>query len=220
MTPKNEPVLPLIRAAAIEPAVCRRTAMVLAQVQDSSGGSFHASMATLAAWAGMSSGQTRKHVHSLINMGVLQVLANRNGGSSQSLPQYQFNSLRLRALGQQPGSTPDMFQTPALARKAFHATDERGNQVEMVIEIRGQPGMRLVRFVRPTSTGTYLYGQASLQAMLRPGFAKGAWTGWLNPHEWCPEWVESVQASPETVESLRQWAQQVALGRVESAVQA
>ena len=218
MTQSSEPVAPLVRAAAIEPAVCRRTALVLADLQVRSGQSFQASMATLAGLVGMSVNQARKHVHALVTMDLLRVVANANGGSCKALPEYQFNVLRLRALGQQPGSTPDMFQTPALARREFLTTDEKGNEVSMSIEMRGQPGMRQVRFVRPTPAGTFLYGQTSLEVLLRPGFAKGAWTGWLNPHVWCPEWVEPVQASQETIETLRQWCQEVALGRVGSAV--
>lgn len=218
MNQSFEPVLPLVQGAAIEPAACLRTALAMAELHDVNNGVLKASMASLADLVGLSTPQVRKHVHALISLGVLEVTANAHGGAPVAVPHYRFNVLRLHALGQQLGRTPDMFQTPVVARKRFDATDEAGHHAYMILEMRGQPGMRIARFVRTTQRGDVLYGQAPLQALLLPGFAKGAWTGWLNPHEGSPNWAEPVFAPPETIESLRQWAQQIALGRVESAV--
>ena len=218
MTHHFEPVRPFVRAAGIEPAGSLRAALAMAELHDANGGLLKASMASLGALAGLSKQQVRKHVHALISLGVLEVTANAHGGAPGAVPHYRFNVLRLRTLSQQPGKTPDMFQTPALARKRFDATDEAGRQADMVLEMRGQPGIRFIRFVRTTRQGDILYGQAPLKALLLPSFAKGAWTGWLNPHEGSPNWAEPVFTPPETIESLRQWTQQIALGRVESAV--
>ncbi|CAN7704405.1 hypothetical protein LJR066_005720 [Acidovorax sp. LjRoot66] len=215
MTSPVEPVLPLVQAAAIEPAVCRRTALVLAVAQDRNGGSFQASMATLAAWVGMSAGQTRKHVHALVMMDVLQVLANGNGGSSKALPLYQFNALRLGALAHQPGRTSDLFNTVPPPRLRFYAVGTQDALMQMAIELHGRPGQRVVRFVWETKQGDVPYGIADLQALLLPPFAKGAWTGQLNPHAGAATWAHPVNTSPETVEELRLWAQDVALGRLE-----
>ena len=220
MNPEFQRVAPLVRAATIEPASCLRVALAMAELHDTNGGVLKASMASLAALAGLSTPQVRKHVHALISLGVFEVTANAHGGAPGTVPHYRFNVLRLRTLGEQSGRTPDMFHALVVAHKRFDATDEEGRQADMVLEMRGQPGMRIARFVRTTPRGDILYGQAPLQALLLPGFAKGAWTGWLNPHEGSPSWAEPVYAPPKTVESLRQWAQQVALGRVESAVQA
>lgn len=220
MTHHFEPVLPLVRAAGIEPAGCLRAALAMAELHDANGGLLKASMASLGALAGLSKQQVRKHVHALISLGVLEVTVNAHGGAPGAVPHYRFNVLRLRTLSQQPGKTTDMFQTPLVTRQCFEATDEAGQRVGMVLELRGQPGMRVVRFVRPTVQGDLLYGQTRLQALLLPGFAKGAWTGWLNPQDGAPAWAGDVFTTPDTVEYLRQWAQAAALGRTESVVEA
>lgn len=219
MTPASNPVLPLVRCAAIEPEACRRTALILAEAQDSNGGKFDASMACIAAWTGLSKAQARKHVHALVKMDVLRVLANANGGDPLAWPVYQFNVLRLRAIGQQSGQTPDMFSVSLPPRRGFYALDDSDGGAEMVamaLEILGRPGQRQVRFVRAGLHGDIAYGRTHLRALLLPSFAKGAWTGWLNPQEGAPDWAGSVYTAPETVERLRQWAQSVALGRIES----
>ena len=42
----HQPILPLLRSVAIEPAACRRTALAMAAAADSAGGTLAASMAT------------------------------------------------------------------------------------------------------------------------------------------------------------------------------
>lgn len=216
MTSPAEPVLPLVQAAAIEPAVCRRTALVLAVAQDRNGGSFQASMATLAAWVGMSTGQTRKHVHALVTMEVLQVLANGNGGSSKALPIYQFNTLRLRVLAHQPGGTSDLFNAAPPPRRRFYAVDTQDTLMQMAIELHGRPGQRAVRFCWETKQGEVPYGMTHLQALLLPAYAKGAWTGQLLPQLGAPAWAHPATVDQETQQELRHWAQDAALGRVET----
>jgi hypothetical protein len=220
MTHHFEPVLPLVRAAAIEPAACLRAALAMAELHDANGGVLKASMASLAALAGLSTPRVRKHVHALITLGVLEVTANAHGGAPGAVPHYRFNVARLRALCQQPGSTPDMFSTPVVQRRSFYAFDEGDTLVEMAVEVRGRPGKRQVRFVRPTPQGDIPYGMTYLRALLLPPFAKGAWTGWLNPQDGAPAWADDVYTNPEAVECLRQWAQAAALGRTESVVEA
>ncbi|MBV7428068.1 MULTISPECIES: hypothetical protein [unclassified Acidovorax] len=216
MSATLEPVVPLVQVAAIEPAACRRAALVLAAAQDRNGGSFQASMATIAGWVGMSQGQTRKHVHALFTMGVLKVLANGNGGSSKALPLYQFDPLRLRALAHQPGITSDLFNTAPAPRRRFYAVDTQNALKQMATELHGRPGQRVVRFVWETKQGDVAYGWGPLQMLLLPPFAKGAWTGQLNPQPGAPAGAKTVNTAAETVEELRAWAQDVALGRMEN----
>lgn len=216
MTTSLEPVLPLVRAAVIEPTVCRRTALALAELQDASGGSFAASMATLATTVGMCKAQTRKHVHALVMMDVLHVVANAHGGAPGAVPHYQFNRSRLRALGQQPGTIPDMFCAPPAPRRSFTGF-EGETAVGMAIEVIGLPGQRVIRFVRESDQGDIPCGTAPLRALLVPRFAKGAWTGWLAPKGSASEGRNSVYTPPETVELLQQWVQEAALGRSEGA---
>ncbi len=220
MTEQFEPVLPLVRAAAIEPVACRRVALVLALEQDSNGGSLSASMASLSSLVGMSPGQTRKHVHALVAMDVLQVLANANGGSPQALPQYRFNALRLRALAEQPGKTHDLFHSSPVPRTRFFAADGEDSEdarLGMAMELHGRAGDRSIRFFRESPQGDIAYGWAPLQMLMRPLMAKGAWTGWLNPEAGAPVWALSVYTFPEIAERLQRWAQEIALGRSEAA---
>lgn len=218
MTEHFEPVLPLVRAAAIEPAACRRVAFALAEAQDNSiKGMFSVPMAGIAAWTELSKGQARKHVHALLKMGVLIVLANANGGDPGAWPVYQFNAPRLRALAQQSGRTSDLFEATPIPRMSFMAEDEAGERQYMAIELYGRPGQRTVRFFLESPKGDIAYGWTRLQALLLPVLAKGSWTGWLNPETEAPDWALPVFVSPETVEALQQWAQDNALGRIESA---
>jgi hypothetical protein len=216
MSATSEPVLPLVQTTAIEPAVCQRVALVLAKAQDRNGGAFQASMATLAAWVGLSAGQTRKHVHALISLGVLHVLANGNGGSAKAPPLYRFDALRLRSLAHQPGRTPDLFSVAPPPRLRFYAIDAQGTLAQMAIELHGRPGHRLVRFVSESRNGDIPYGVTNLQALLLPSFAKGAWTGQLLPAPGAPPRAHPVSVDQETQQELRHWAQNAALGRVET----
>ena len=216
MSTMSEPVLPLVQMAAIEPAVCRRVALALAKAHDRNDGAFQASMATLASWVGLSAGQTLKHVHALISLGVLQVLANGNGGAAKAPPLYRFDMLRLRALANQPGRTPDLFNVTPPPRLRFYAVDAQGTLAQMAIELHGRPGHRSVRFIRENRQGDTPYGMTHLQALLLPVYAKGAWTGQLLPGPGAPSWAHPVTVDRETQLELRLWAQDTALGRIET----
>ena len=218
MTQKIQPVAPLVLAAGIEPPACRTVALALAELQDHCGASFAASMQQLAGVVGLSKVQTRKHVHALIAMGALKVTANAHGGAPGMVPHYRFDALRLRALAQQSGKTPDLFHSAPAPRMRFFAAD--GEDAEyarqrMAVELHGRAGHRFVCFFQESAQGDIGYGRAPLQALMLPPFAKGAWTGWLNPQAGAPDWACSVYTFPETVEKLQQWAQDIALGRTE-----
>ncbi len=211
----NEPVAPLVHAAAIESPACRAVALILAELQDCSDGFIQASMATLAEHVGLSTVQTRKHVHALIRMGLLRVLANAHGGAPGSVPHYQFDVQRLRVLGQQPGATPDLFKAVAAPRRGFYAANESANLAIMAIELHGGPGLRCIRFVRQSEQGDVPYGTTPLKDFLRPFNSTGGWSGWLNPQKGAPSWTGPVFTAPETAEQLQRWAQETALGRSE-----
>lgn len=220
MTAIVESVSRLVRALDIKPASCRHTALVLAGAQDDEHGVFAATMADIAAWTGLSKCQVRKHVHSLISLGVLRVVANAHGGSPLHAPQYQFVASRLRDFAHQMGATPDLFDAAQKPRMSFLAEDESGERHNMAIELHGQPGRRTVRFFLQGAQGDVTYGWAPLQVLLQPCLSAGSWTGWLNPESCAPDGCLSVRAFPETVEKLQRWAQAAALGRTESVVEA
>lgn len=218
MNQQFQPVTPLVLAAGIEPPACRTIALALADLQDRCGVSFAASMQQLAGVVGLSKVQTRKHVHTLMSMGVLNVTANAHGGAPSLVPHYRFDALRLRALAQQSGKTPDIFNSAPAPRMRFFAAD--GEDAEyarqgMAIELHGRAGNRFIRFFQESAQGDIGYGCAPLQALMLPPFAKGSWSGWLNPQPGAPAWARSVYTFPETVNKLQQWAQEMALGRPE-----
>ena len=216
MTHHFEPVLPLVRAAGIEPAGCLRAALAMAELHDANGGLLKASMASLGALAGLSTQQVRKHVHSLIKRGLLEVTANAHGGAPGSVPHYRFNLPLLRAQALQLGQTPDMFSVSAPPRLRFYAVAAQDLLLQMAIELRGQPGHRTVHFFWETNRGDVAYGWGPLQALLAPSFCKGAWTGQLHPHPGAIAGAGPVSVDAETSDVLRRWAQDVALGRAES----
>lgn len=218
MSQQFQPVTPLVLDSGIEPAACRAVALALAELQDYCGASFAASMQQLAGVVGLSKVQTRKHVHALIAMGALKVTANAHGGAPGMVPHYQFDAMRLRALAQQLGKTPDLFNAIPVPRMRFFAAD--GEDAEyarqrMAIEIHGRAGARTIRFFQESAQGDIGYGHAPFQILMLPPCAKGAWSGWLNPQPGAPDWARRVYTFPETVEKLQQWAQEMALGRPE-----
>lgn len=113
-----------------------------------------------------------------------------------------------------PECTGDLFSPPP--RRYFLADDESGLYQLMAMELHGQPGQRTVHFFLEAEQGDIGYGWGPMKMLLLPPFAKGAWTGQLNPQHGAPVWAHSVNTAPETMEELRLWAQDVALGRAES----
>ena len=215
MTEQFEPVLALVCAASIKPSARRRVALVMAALQDKTGGDdFIAPIEQMAATLGISKGQAQKHVDALIAMGVVVKTNKPHSGSPADFPIYRFNVPRLRALEQRPECTGDLFSRPL--RRYFLADDETDLYQLMAMELHGQPGQRCVQFFLDSNQGDVAYGWGPLQMLLLPSFAKGAWTGQLNPQHGAPAWAHSVNTAPETMEELRLWAQDVALGRAES----
>ncbi|WP_158447371.1 hypothetical protein [Paenacidovorax caeni] len=212
----SKPLVPLIQAAAIAPAGRRRVATVLAQASDAAAGAPVAmTMAQIAAAAGLSKVQARKHVHALTQDGVLRVLANAHGGVPGEAPQYEFDRQRL---AQCLASVPDLFQEAPQISGPTHRFTSEGRSC-MVAELAGRPGKRRVRFYREAKDGLHDYGSVPLHQLLWPWRLQGGWDATVYPV------VENEDDYPEEIypgefEKLQQWAQAAALGRVESVVEA
>lgn len=218
MTTIVESVSRLVRALGIEPASRRHTALVLAGAQNDEHGVFAATMADIAAWTGLSKNQARKHVHSLISMGVLRVVANAHGGSPLDAPLYQFVASRLRDLAQDAGATPDLFEAPeALPHFTFDGELEDSSAAVMLAVLSGRPGRRIVSFIRQSDDGPVAYGHLTMQAVLLPLSISQEWAGgWLAPDDGAPAWASPVFLPSDTAALIQSWAQFTALGRIES----
>lgn len=216
MSPDFQAVTPLVHAAEIRPAMRRFVALAISHVYDANAGHIAASMAQLAAMVSMSKAQVRRHVHALVTLGVLEVTANAHGGAPRALPHYRFNLLRLRALAQQTGRTSDLFHAAPAPRTSFFGEDVEDVRQQMTLELRGKPGNRTIHFSLDSPKGDIPYGWTPLRILLLPPNVAGSWNGWLNPETGAPSWALPIFTFPETVERLRQWAQSVALGRIES----
>lgn len=221
MNSTYQPVLALVRAVAVEPAVCKHTALVMAELHDANGGILKASMASLAALVGLSTPQVRKHVHALVALGVLEVTANAHGGASGAVPHYRFNLTRLQAMATHTGHSADLFDAAQDAKPGHRFVSEGGAQ--MVAQLVGPPGQRKVQFFREVPDGFRDYGQVALAHVLRPWRwrwqQEGSWDAVLYPV------VELEDDYPEEIfpgefEKLQQWAQATALGRIESLTEA
>lgn len=213
-----QPVLALVRAVAIEPAVCKRTAMVMADLHDINGGLLKASMASLAALAGLSTPQVRKHVHALIALGVLEVTANAHGGAPGAVPHYRFNLTRLQAMATHAGHSADLFDF-AQQRAPTHRFLSHGG-AQMVAQLIGRPGQRQVQFYREAPQGLRDYGQVPLSMVLRPWRVEGGWEAAVFPVVEHDDDNFQEEIHPGEYEKLQQWAQTAALGRTESVVTA
>lgn len=212
----SQPLLPLIQAVAIAPAGRRRVATVLAQASDAAADAPVAmTMAQIAAAAGLSKVQARKHVHALIQDGVLRVLANAHGGAPGEAPQYEFD---LERVARRLAAVPDLFQEAPRISGPIHRFISEG-RARMLAELVGRPGQRRVQFYREAADGLRNYGWVSLADLLKPWRLKGHWDAVTYPV------VELEDDYPEEIfpgefERLQQWAQAAALGRTESVVEA
>lgn len=216
MKQRFEPLSPLVCAAEIGPAMRRRVALVLAAIQDPEGPNFSASLGTQSSFVGLPPDEIQEHVAALAALGVLEVAFRSDCGSPAPLPSYHFNEARLRSLAQQQGRTEDLFSELPAPCMPFLAEDAKGGKCQMSMELRGRPGRRTVHFFLEGHHGDVPYGWGYLRMLLLPSFAKGAWTGSLNPDQRAPAWAKSVATPRETIEELRQWSQVLALGRPES----
>lgn len=212
-------LVPLVHAAAFEPAGRQRVALVLAQMHDGGGGIVRATMGHIASRAGLSKVQARKHVHALISDGVLQVVGNAHGGAPGAAPHYRFSTARLQAMPMRVGHTADMFELAQHVCPECCIVSEGGAQ--LVAQLVGPPGLRRVQFYRVASEGLRDYGQVPLSNVLSPWRLQqeGSWDAALYPM------VELEDDYPEEIfpgefEKLQQWAQAVALGRIESSIEA
>jgi hypothetical protein len=87
-----------VLSARLAPAGLKLTALALADWCNDSGGSLYPSMARIAERVGVSRSQAQRHVHALVQAGVLSVVGNPNGGKPGSTPRYQLHIDRLRLL--------------------------------------------------------------------------------------------------------------------------
>lgn len=208
-----EPMLPLVEALNLEPAGRQRVALALAQLHDLEG-HMQASMLQIAAWAELSRVQARKHVHALIDDGILRILANAHGGAPGEAPLYEFNRERIADC---LAAVPDLFQEPPKITGPTHRFVSEG-RARMVAELVGRPGQRRVQFYREADDGLRDYGSVALTDLLKPWRLKGQWDAVTYPV------VELEDDYPEEIfpgefEKLQQWAQAAALGRMESVVE-
>lgn len=217
MKTEFQAVSPLIHAAEIRPASRRLVALALAHIHQTNEGQIAISMAQLSDMVGMSAAQTRKRLHSLIALGVLEVTANAHGGAPGSVPHYQFNLARLQVLATRKGCTADMFDSQQRHAPTHHFLSEGG--ARMVAQLAGRPGDRCVQFFRESDEGLQDFGQVPLSQLLLPWRLKGCWDAVLY-QETREEDISLEEIFPGEFEMLQQWAQQAALGRVESVVEA
>lgn len=221
MSQTHPPILPLVRSVAIKPEMCRRTALAMAAAADNAGGTLAASMATLSRLAGLSTTQVRHHVHALVAIGVIEVIANAHGGAPGAVPHYRFNRTRLQAMATHAGNSADLFDHAQECLATHRFVSEGG--ASMVAQLVGKPGQRRVQFFRETADGLRDYGQVALAHVLRPWRwrwqQEGSWDTVLYPVvELEDDYPEEI--FPEEFEKLQQWAQAAALGRIESVIEA
>lgn len=87
----------------ISPTSLKLTALCLADMCNDEGGSLHPSMSTIAARVGVSRSQAQRLVHTLMDAGLLSVLANADGGRPGMTPRYHLHLDRLQP--EKTGST-------------------------------------------------------------------------------------------------------------------
>ncbi len=210
-------LVPLVHAAAFEPAGCQRVALVLAQMHDVGGGIVQATMGHIANRAGLSKAQARKHVHALITEGVLKVIGNAHGGAPGQSPDYVFN---IRLLEQLAASTPVLFgeqgEEPGHEAHDVYRFQVSAGGAQFLACLVGDPGFRRVVFWRVDGQRES-YGEVALKVLLCDLSARGGWHCHLMPngdpdvpHE------QMFDLTLEEVAQLATWAQNAALGRVES----
>lgn len=195
----------------------KRVALRLADLHDRCNGLVSTSMGELARATGLSENQARRHVHALVADGVIAVVANAHGGDPGKVPRYRFVHDRLAAMANGPGSHQDMFQT---TRREDAASSEHvfwtDPNTEFYVRLIGAPGRRQVAFWlcggRPKR-----YGSVPLARLLADPTSPDSWDGVLVPFDkpHCAQ-RDLVQLPDDVVNKLAHWAQNAALGRIES----
>lgn len=85
------PTMDRVMDADIRPPSLKLTAVAFARFLNDKTGQLNPSMARVAAATGLSEVQARRQVHELVNMGVLSVVANHDGGRSGSSRWYRLH---------------------------------------------------------------------------------------------------------------------------------
>lgn len=209
----------LVQGIALAPAGRRRVAMALAAMQDNNGCDFSATMGQIAAAAGLSTVQARKHVHGLLAEELLAATGNVHGGAPGAGSSYSFNLSLLEHLA---ACTPDLFAEPQGG--ATEGLDDAYrfivNDAHFLAVLVGKPGARRVVFWRVDRRHEN-YGDVSLKVLLCDPRTRGGWHFHLTPHGNPDVPYEQVFGlSSDQGTDLATWAQNTALGRVESLVTA
>lgn len=100
----------LVWESAIVPPSLKLTALALADWSNDEGGSLHPAMRSIAKKVGVSKSQAQRLVRTLVDMHLLSVVANANGGAPGETPQYQ---LHLDAIAGLTGSASATGSTDA-----------------------------------------------------------------------------------------------------------
>lgn len=139
-----------------------------------------ASVGRLAAAAGLSKAQARKHVHALIADGLVLVIGNAFGGAPGSGPTYTLNS---RLLAHLADSNPDLFAEPGVEIGVGHSHSYRfeADGVQFLACLMGRPSARRVVFWRVDGPQAN-YGDVPLRTLLTDSRVQGGWHCHLLPN--------------------------------------
>jgi hypothetical protein len=154
--------------SALTPPSLKLAALALADWSNDEGGSLYPSMKAIAKKVGVSKSQAQRLVHTLVDLGLLSVLANGAGGAPGETPHYQMSLDRIAA---HTGSTDATGSTHATGRAnaargvapmrqtgSTHATQ---TTIEPSIEPSDapKPARRLARLPCPADQIRLLYGE-------------------------------------------------------------
>ena len=209
-------IVPLVRSLAIAPAARHRVALALAEIHDAYAGEVSPTMARIAEASGLSKVQARKHVHALISDGLLAVVGNAFGGAPGAGPSYTFNRGLLEHLA---ACNPDLFATRADADVEAGTTYRfEAGGAQFLACLVGAPGSRRVVFLRVDGE-LASFGDVPLRTLLSDPRTRGGWHCHLLPNG-DPDvpFEQMFRLTLEDVALLANWAQNAALGRVESLV--
>jgi hypothetical protein len=92
----------IVWESSLGPPSLKLAALALADWSNDEGGSLHPAMRSIAKKVGVSKSQAQRLVHTLVEMGLLSVIANAGGGAPGETPHYQ---LHLDAISRLTGST-------------------------------------------------------------------------------------------------------------------
>lgn len=210
------PITSLVQAIAVTPAGRRRVALVLAGMHDARQGMFSATMDQIATAADLSKAQTRKHVHALVAEGLLAASGSVFGGTRGEGPSYVFN---LSLLKQLAARTPDLFDEGGMESSDAYRFEV--GSAQFLACLVGLPGSRRVVFWRVDNEQRVSFGDVALRTLLCDPRSRGGWHFHITPQGNPDVPYEQVFGlSSDQGAALAAWAQNTALGRVESLVTA